>query len=75
MLLWRLDPTFTHRIPEATDWDCRWILVCRHGSSSAGAAWQLRQIGLHRARDMVGNHDAWVAAGLSTTEAPADIRP
>lgn len=75
VLPWRLDPTFEYRIPEATGWDNRYILFCRHGYSSSLAAWNLRQLGLSRATDMVGGYDAWVEAGLPTTTDPADERP
>lgn len=75
VLPWRLDPTFEYRIPEATGWDNRYILFCCHGYSSSLAAWNLRQLGLSRATDMVGGYDAWVEAGLPTTTDPADERP
>lgn len=75
VLPWRLDPDFDHRIPEATGWDVRWILLCRHGYSSSLAAWNLRQLGLARATDIVGGYEAWAAAGLPLTDAPADERP
>ncbi|MGM7668716.1 rhodanese-like domain-containing protein [Microbacterium sp. A93] len=75
VLPWRLDPDFHHRIPEATDWDARYILFCRHGYSSSLAAWSLRQMGLHRATDIVGGYEAWEAAGLPVSGDPADERP
>lgn len=74
VLPWRLDPTFAHRIDEATGWDIRYILICRHGYSSSIAAWNLRQLGLHRATDVIGGVEGWVAAGLPTTDGPADVR-
>jgi rhodanese-related sulfurtransferase len=74
VLPWRLDPGFEHRIAEATAWDTRYILICRHGYSSLLAAWNLRQMGLHRATDVVGGFGAWEAAGLPTTDGPADER-
>lgn len=75
VLPWRLDPGFSHRIPEATDFDRRIILFCRHGYSSSLAAWNLRQMGLHRATDIVGGFDAWEAAGLPLHHGPVDVRP
>ena len=72
---WRLDPGFSHRIPEATDFDRRIILFCRHGYSSSLAAWNLRQMGLHRATDIVGGFDAWEAAGLPVHHGPVYVRP
>jgi rhodanese-related sulfurtransferase len=74
VLPWRLDPTFEHRIPEATGWECRWVLICRHGYSSALAAWNLHQMGLHRATDVIGGYQAWTHDGLPTTHEPADVR-
>lgn len=75
VLPWRLDPGFDHRIPEATDWDARYILFCRHGYSSSLAAWNLRQAGLHRATDIIGGYEAWEADGLPVSADPADERP
>lgn len=75
VLPWRLDPDFDHRIPEATHWGARYILFCRHGYSSSIAAWNLRQMGLHRATDIVGGYEAWEAAGLPLSGDPADERP
>lgn len=58
-----LDPSFDHRIPEARSWDTRYVLMCRHGYSSlmcrhgycsSLAAWNLRQMGLLRATDVIG---------------------
>lgn len=75
VLPWRLDPTFPWRIPEATAWDARYVLMCRHGYSSSLAAWNLRQMGLYRATDVDGGFEAWVAAGLPVHDGPADLRP
>lgn len=75
VLPWRLDPDFSHRLPEATAWDTRYILFCRHGYSSSLAAWTLRQMGLVRATDIIGGYEAWEAAGLPVTGAPVDERP
>lgn len=74
VLPWRLDPSFDARIPEATSWDTRYILICRHGYSSSLAAWNLRQMGLSNVTDVIGGVEAWVADGLPTTAEPADIR-
>ena len=71
---WRLDPSFDWRIPEATGWDNRYILVCRHSYSSSVAAWQLRQMGLTGATDVIGGFEAWAAAGLPVGSGPADVR-
>lgn len=75
VLPWRLDPTFDWRIPEATDWDRRYILVCRHSFSSSVAAAQLREMGLVNATDMIGGAQAWFDAGLPAGHEVADVRP
>jgi rhodanese-related sulfurtransferase len=59
-LEWRLDPTSDHRIPEASA-DRRVILVCNEGYSSSLAAATLRQLGVHRATDLIGGYRAWQA--------------
>jgi len=74
VLPWRLDPGFGHRIPEATSWDTRYVLFCRHGYSSSLAAWTLRQMGLHRATDIVGGFEAWSGQGLPVGPGPHDVR-
>ncbi|MFG1915216.1 rhodanese-like domain-containing protein [Micromonospora sp. NPDC048898] len=75
VLEWRLDPASAWRIPEATGYDREIVLVCRQGYSSSLAAASLQTLGLRRATDMIGGVDAWLAAGLPTTDNPADIRP
>jgi rhodanese-related sulfurtransferase len=74
VLEWRLDPTCPWRIPEATGPDLEVVVVCRHGYSSSLAAASLRSVGLHRATDLAGGVDAWLAAGLPMSDGPADIR-
>ena len=74
VLEWRLDPKSTSRIPEATDYDCHIVVVCRQGYSSSLAAAGLRALGLYRATDLAGGVEAWLAAGLPTTTDPADVR-
>jgi rhodanese-related sulfurtransferase len=63
-LEWRLDPTSDARIPEATDHDVRWIIVCSEGYSSSLAAASLQDLGLRNATDLAGGFRAWKAAGL-----------
>jgi rhodanese-related sulfurtransferase len=63
-LEWRLDPSSDARIPEATDHDVRWIVVCSEGYSSSLAAASLQDLGLHNATDLDGGFRAWKAAGL-----------
>jgi rhodanese-related sulfurtransferase len=74
VLEWRLDPASDARIPEATGYDLEVVVVCRQGYSSSLAAASLRAVGLHRATDLVGGVEAWLAAGLPTTGGPADVR-
>ncbi len=73
-LEWRLDPTSDARVPEATDHDRRWIVVCSQGYTSSLAAAALLDLGLHRATDVVGGFEAWAAAGLPTAPG-SDERP
>ncbi|MFD9971046.1 rhodanese-like domain-containing protein [Streptomyces sp. NPDC059017] len=63
-LEWRLDPLGSHRAPEATGHDLRVVVVCDEGYASSLAAASLRQLGLHRATDLVGGFQAWRAQGL-----------
>ncbi|MGW1160922.1 rhodanese-like domain-containing protein [Streptomyces sp. NPDC002513] len=66
-LEWRLDPQGSHRAPEATSHDLRVVIVCNEGYASSLAAASLRQLGLHRATDLVGGFQSWKAAGLPVT--------
>jgi rhodanese-related sulfurtransferase len=61
VLEWRLDPSSPHRLPLAVDTDLRYILVCNQGYSSSLAAATLQELGLHRATDLVGGYQAWLA--------------
>ncbi|UPZ28592.1 rhodanese-like domain-containing protein [Streptomyces sp. LRE541] len=70
-LEWRLDPQGSHRAPEATSHDLRVVVVCNEGYASSLAAVSLRQLGLHRATDLVGGFQAWQAAGLPVDTATA----
>jgi rhodanese-related sulfurtransferase len=63
VLEWRLDPTSPDRLPEVTSADVRVIVVCDEGYSSSLAAHSLRGLGLHRATDLVGGYQAWLASG------------
>lgn len=63
-LEWRLDPQGGHRAPEAVSHDLRVVVICNEGYASSLAAVSLRQLGLHRATDLVGGFQAWRAAGL-----------
>lgn len=61
VLEWRLDPTCPHRLPAVTGADQRIIVVCNEGYSSSLAAATLRDLGLHRATDLAGGYQAWLA--------------
>jgi rhodanese-related sulfurtransferase len=63
-LEWRLDPRGSHRAPEAVSHDLRVVVVCNEGYASSLAAASLRQLGLHRATDLIGGFQAWKSAGL-----------
>jgi rhodanese-related sulfurtransferase len=64
VLEWRLDPASPWRIPEVSGYDLEVIVLCHQGYSSSLVADTLRSLGLHRAVDVVGGFEAWVAAGL-----------
>jgi rhodanese-related sulfurtransferase len=61
VLEWRLDPASPHRIEQVAGYDQRIILVCNEGYSSSLAAATLHELGLHRATDLVGGYQAWLA--------------
>jgi rhodanese-related sulfurtransferase len=61
VLEWRLDPTSPHRLPGMDDPGRRVVVVCDEGYSSSLAARSLRDLGLHRATDLVGGFRAWRA--------------
>ncbi|MFF3394556.1 rhodanese-like domain-containing protein [Streptomyces sp. NPDC002669] len=63
-LEWRLDPLGSHRAPQAVSHDLRIVIVCNEGYASSLAVASLRQLGLHRATDLIGGFQAWRAAGL-----------
>ena len=59
VLEWRLDPSCPHHVPEASNTDCRIIVVCNEGYSSSLAAATLRRLGLAHATDLIGGFQAW----------------
>jgi rhodanese-related sulfurtransferase len=67
VLEWRFDPRSDARLPIATGYDVDVIVLCSEGYTSSLAADALRELGLHRATDVVGGFWAWAAAGLPTT--------
>ena len=68
-LEWRLDPASDARIPQATDHDVTWIVLCSEGYSSSLAAASLQDLGLRNATDLDGGFRAWKAAGLPVRSA------
>jgi rhodanese-related sulfurtransferase len=60
VLEWRLDPSSPWKL-DGVEPDTRAIIVCNEGYSSSLAAATLRELGLHRATDLVGGYRAWVA--------------
>jgi rhodanese-related sulfurtransferase len=72
VLEWRLDPTSADRLPLATDADIRYVVVCNEGYSSSLAAATLRDLGLHRATDLVGGFQALLAYQRKTEAVPID---
>jgi rhodanese-related sulfurtransferase len=68
VLEWRLDPASPDRIPESDDYNRRIVLVCHEGYSSVLAAVTLRDLGLHRATDLIGGYQAWAIVSQSSSE-------
>ena len=64
VLEWRLDPTSSSRVEQATAPDVRIIVICNEGYSSSLAAASLQDLGLFNATDVIGGFEAWKAAGL-----------
>ncbi|MFF0198982.1 rhodanese-like domain-containing protein [Streptomyces anulatus] len=73
-LEWRLDPRGSHRAAEAVGHDLQVVVVCNEGYASSLAVASLRQLGLHRATDLIGGFQAWRAAGLPVTPPRPDAR-
>jgi rhodanese-related sulfurtransferase len=67
VLEWRLDPTSTSRIEDASGLERRVILICNEGYSSSLAAATLQDLGLLNATDVIGGFQAWRDAGLPVT--------
>jgi len=58
VLEWRCDPTSEARLPQAVDDDVEWVVLCSEGYTSSLAAASLRELGLHRATDVIGGYHA-----------------
>ncbi|MFC4783719.1 rhodanese-like domain-containing protein [Nocardioides sp. MAHUQ-72] len=61
VLEWRLDPTCPYHLAGAGDRATRYVIVCNEGYASSLAAATLRELGLHRATDLVGGYQALLA--------------
>jgi rhodanese-related sulfurtransferase len=68
-LEWRLDPGSDARLPWASGYDVRPIVMCQEGYTSSLAAAALQDLGLVLATDVAGGYAAWRAAGLPTAVA------
>jgi rhodanese-related sulfurtransferase len=64
VLEWRFDPTSEAALPVADD-DLHVVVLCQEGYTSSLAAAALRDVGVHRATDVIGGYAAWVAAGVA----------
>jgi rhodanese-related sulfurtransferase len=64
VLEWRFDPRSQARLPQATGYDLRLIIMCSQGYASSLAAASLQDIGLHHTTDLAGGFIAWAQAGL-----------
>jgi rhodanese-related sulfurtransferase len=64
VLEWRFDPRSDARLPEATGYDVRLIIMCSEGYASSLAAASLQDLGLRNATDLAGGFVAWAKAGL-----------
>lgn len=65
VLEWRLDPSSSARIPEAS-YEAQIIVLCSEGYTSSLAAASLQVLGISRATDLDGGFAAWRSAGLPT---------
>jgi rhodanese-related sulfurtransferase len=64
VLEWRFDPRSGARLPEASGYDARVIIMCSEGYASSLAAASLQDLGLRHATDIIGGFRAWVEASL-----------
>lgn len=73
VLEWRLAPDSPYRIVDVGP-DQVVVLVCQQGFSSSLAAFRLQQVGIPRATDLIGGHQALMRYRMtasSPAEAPA----
>lgn len=64
VLEWRFDPRSQAKLPEASGYDLRVIVMCSQGYTSSLAAASLQDLGLRNATDLDGGFLAWAKAGL-----------
>ena len=64
VLEWRFDPRSHAKLPEASGYDLRVIVMCSQGYTSSLAAASLQDLGLRNATDLDGGFLAWANAGL-----------
>ena len=64
VLEWRFDPRSGARLPQATGYGIRVIVMCWQGYTSSLAAASLQELGLVNATDLAGGFQAWMRAGL-----------
>ncbi len=74
-LEWRLDPSSTGRIGEATHHDVEWIVLCDEGFSSSLAVASLLGLGLRRASDVIGGFQRWRDDGLPVAHSDVPQQP
>ncbi len=68
VLEWRFDPCSDARLPQATGYCQRVIVMCSRGYTSSLAAASLQDIGLRYATDLDGGFHAWADAGLPVVD-------
>ncbi|HEX5143122.1 MAG TPA: rhodanese-like domain-containing protein [Mycobacterium sp.] len=61
VLEWRCDPTSDARLPQASNDDIEWVVLCSEGYTSSLAAAALHDLGLHNATDVIGGYHAMAA--------------
>ena len=74
VLEWRLDPTSPHRIPEVDRRRPARRVACRSGLQLQPRRRVVAPARLHRATDLEGGVEAWLAAGLPMTDARPHVR-
>ena len=74
-LEWRCDPASPARVPEATGYDVRWVIVCDEGYASSLAAASLQELGLRHATDVIDGFRAWRSASLSISRPAVPTMP